>query len=62
MISKDNNGSAGSEQDSNLKNPDRRHLLGATAAVAGLGTVGQSGSPAQAQVPPRDIAPRENKY
>jgi hypothetical protein len=50
MTSKDNEGSVVSEQESNLKSPDRRSMLGATAAAAAvLGTVGQAGSPALAQ-------------
>jgi hypothetical protein len=49
MTSKDNQGSVGSEQQSNLKNPDRRRVLGATAVAAAVGTVGQAGSRALAQ-------------
>jgi hypothetical protein len=52
MIRKDNQGSIGNEQESNLKNPDRRRLLGATAVAAAVGTVGQAGSSAFAQVNP----------
>jgi hypothetical protein len=41
--------SVGNEQEPNLKNPDRRRMLGAAAAAAAaLGTVGQAASPALA--------------
>jgi hypothetical protein len=46
----DNHKSVENEQEPNLKNPDRRRVLGATAAAAAaLGTVGQAASPALAQ-------------
>jgi hypothetical protein len=52
MASNENHDSVGNEQEPNLKNPDRRRVIGATAAAAALGTVGQAGSRAFAQASP----------
>jgi hypothetical protein len=49
MDDQDDHISPGSEEESNLKSPDRRHMLGATAVAAALGTIGPAGSTVVAQ-------------
>jgi hypothetical protein len=51
MTNKDNQSSVANQQESNLKNPDRRRVLGASAVATALGTIGQAGSSAFAQAP-----------